>query len=177
MRLKHTAAAAVWKLPCEVAVAASADEGAVGCKAAAGALRASPLRQLLWCACAGSLVQNVVERLIELELQEARETHDQGISAHATSCVCMQLLSWDPDSQHTCTRTRTRVMLLKVDGFNKTDVNSILVPVVPQGIAHLCQSTHHPAGTARLWPASEPDTKAAIAAALIRTIRCLGTLV
>jgi hypothetical protein len=51
-------------------------------QAAAGALRASPLWQLLWCACAGGLVQNVIERLIELQLQETRETHDQGISAH-----------------------------------------------------------------------------------------------
>jgi hypothetical protein len=83
-------------------------------QAAAGALRASPLRQLLWCACAGGLVKYVIERLIKLELQATRQTHDQSISAHASSCVCMQLLCWDPNSQHTCTRARTHVLSMKL---------------------------------------------------------------
>jgi hypothetical protein len=68
----------------------------------------------------------------------------------ASQHICMQLLCWDARSQHTCTRARTRMLPLKVNSLDVKDVRSSLAPVEPQGIARLCQSTHRPAGTAKV---------------------------
>lgn len=46
-------------------------------------LRACPLWQLLWCACAGGLVQHIIEALIKLELHAGQHSTGQHRSAPA----------------------------------------------------------------------------------------------